>query len=71
MNKKIILMVLVVWLLVFVAVVAFAQNNQGVRWEYTSVNGTNLDKFNELGQQGWEIATVNGSSIYVFKRRLP
>jgi len=76
MNKKIIFLVLLVCLLAFVAVLAFAQNSTNVRWEYISVTVTDADQANWLGKEGWELtaATEKYGTIYqtlFFKRRLP
>ena len=74
MSKKLIFLVMLVLLLAFVAVWAFAQNSPSIRWEYTSFNGPfedrSIQRANELGKQGWELIT-NGGSFWIFKRRLP
>jgi len=76
MNKKIIFSVMLVGLLVFGAVMAYSQNNSTVRWEYKvilSVKSSLIEEeANKLGNQGWELVSVNGNgpSLY-FKRRLP
>jgi len=80
-NKKFIFSVMLVGLLVFVAVVAFSQNNptQPVRWEYFVLNVKYTlfeEEANKLGAQGWELVSVSGvgsmsSPYYHFKRRLP
>jgi hypothetical protein len=74
MNKKLIFLVLLVCLLAVVAVVAFGQNSPSVRWEYNFVAGGSLETANKLGQEGWELVTVTGTSSInnmLFKRRLP
>jgi hypothetical protein len=81
MNKKIIVSVMLVGLLVFVAVMAFSQNNSTstVRWEYTVLNVKYTlfeEEANKLGAQGWELVSVSGvgsttTPWYHFKRRLP
>jgi hypothetical protein len=79
MNKKLIFTVMLVCVLGFVAVLAFAQNNQNVRWEYFILNTRRssqelASRANELGQQGWELVTNNNDGDYwylMFKRRLP
>ena len=73
MNRKIIIGALVVCLLTVVAVFAFSQSSQNVRWEYTlgSTSTSGLyTPWNELGAQGWEAFAAQGNVIY-FKRRLP
>lgn len=50
------------------------------RWEYSclqagvlfgSISDSNMQKFQEMGRQGWELATVDGNgSYYCFKRPL-
>ena len=71
MNKKLIFFGILVCLLVFVAVLAFSQNNQNIRWEYTSLSISltrnedrtyrNLDtlntRANTLGREGWELVS--------------
>ena len=79
MNKKLIFLVMLVCLLAFVAVWAFAQNSPSVRWEYRVVTNQQLpfnnietytQRINALGADGWEfIGYENG--VNVFKRRLP
>jgi len=83
MNKRIIFLVMLVCLLAFVAVLAFAQNNPNVRWEYTSIviydNGRAantqaiLEGANRLGEKGWELVTTfeGNSRGLIFKRRVP
>ena len=77
MNKKLIFSVLLVCLLAFVAVMAFAQSSPSVRWEYTSFSGSLSDagtikKANELGAEGWELITRDaGGGHLIFKRRVP
>jgi hypothetical protein len=78
MNKKIVFMVMLVFLLVSAAVIAYSQSSQNVRWEYTSVFGyvsspATQKRVNDLGQQGWELVCNQGDSgdLLVFKRRLP
>jgi hypothetical protein len=44
-----------------------------VRWEYNSVSGENIGKFNELGAEGWELcASTSGTQTradsFIFKR---
>ena len=77
MKKKIIISVLVFCLLAFVAVMAFSQSNSNVRWEYNNVNmwdnfnsNWNVQRANELGQEGWELVAIQ-SHNWIFKRRLP
>ena len=74
MYKNRLIGLLMFCLLVFVAVVAFAQNSQNVRWEYYIVDGVHnfRNEANQLGAQGWELVTVNsnGGGIYIFKRIL-
>jgi hypothetical protein len=46
------------------------------QWEYDSVSGENLGKFNELGAQGWELCattspTPTQTSSFIFKRPKP
>jgi len=80
MNKKIIVGVLVVCLLVFVAVMAFAQNSSNNRWEYrvltldgqidhSEYRNEFIQKANALGQEGWELIESNCWS-FIFKRRI-
>jgi hypothetical protein len=82
MNKKLVFSVMLVCLFVFIAVLAFAQNSPSVRWEYTLfrnhddtgyVSDATIEKANQLGTQGWELATTAGynSIQLIFKRRLP
>ena len=75
MNKKLIFLVMLVCLLAFVAVWAFAQNDPGVRWEYTSLDYSSnvMERANKLGTEGWELVQITGSSYgkWIFKRRLP
>jgi hypothetical protein len=74
MNKKLIFVIMLVCLLTFVAVMAFSQTSQNVRWEYTGdiVGGltSRVQRANQLGAEGWELVTVNGTEM-IFKRRLP
>ena len=77
MNKKLIFSVMLVLLLVFVAIMAFAQNSPNVRWEYMTIRAdieSNSAAFNQranqLGQEGWELVLNEGYGV-VFKRRLP
>ena len=70
MNKKLIFsVVLTCVLLTIVAVSVFAQTNPNVRWEYTT-SGRNLERANELGQQGWELFTTCPERGWIYKRRL-
>ena len=74
MNKKIIVGVLVTCLLASVAVMAFGQNSQTVRWEYhIAPFNAGLATFNSLGAEGWEFvgtrSHIDGGNV--FKRRLP
>ena len=72
MNKKIIIVVMVICLLSLIAVFAFSQSSPNVRWEYTRVMfGSNFwDTANARGNEGWEMfATTNQEAL--FKRRLP
>jgi len=83
MKKRIIFLVMLVCLLAFAAVLAFAQNNPNVRWEYSSIiiyegnrsasNKDIIEQANRLGEKGWELVTTfEGSSRgLLFKRRLP
>ena len=78
MNKKLIFSVLVVCLLAFVAVFAFSQNTPRnvERWEYIAISGgfneaSVLARANQLGTEGWELASYGQNSTFVFKRRLP
>ena len=72
MNKKFILVVLVVSLLVVVIGVACAQNSSNVRWEYIRVPEPNVDRMNELGAERWEHTSgTTSNSTWFFKRRLP
>jgi hypothetical protein len=69
MNKKIIVGVLVVCLLAFVVVFAFAQTGTGIRWEYIYTG--DYYELNDLGKQGWELVLQDADGDYVLKRRLP
>lgn len=72
MNKKIIISAIVICLLVFVAVLAFTQNSQNVRWEYTiryigqhDISDPQKNNYvksiaNKLGEEGWELTSVLG-----------
>jgi hypothetical protein len=76
MSKKLIFSGLLICLLVFVAVFAFAQNSPNVRWEYKvmATSDASVQAFNSLGVDGWEIVTfgvVGKFNNFVFKRRLP
>jgi hypothetical protein len=80
MKKKLGFAVMLVGLLVFVTIFAFAQNSPNVRWEYTGFYGNYKDQYsesiqkaNQLGQQGWELVMESAVSdrFWVFKRRLP
>ena len=84
MNKKLISFVMLVCLLAFVAVWAFAQNSPNVRWEYRTVRIHVVNTadpaviINPLGLEGWQLVSVsagdaNSSSnhYFHFKRRLP
>jgi hypothetical protein len=80
MSKKLIFPALMVCLLVVVAVFAFTQNSTTVRWDYYvfPLPTTNANSFaeplNRFGQGGYELITVlqeNGTSFFIFKRRLP
>jgi O-antigen ligase len=78
MNKKFIFSVLLVCLLAFVTVFAFSQNSPRnvERWEYTVIEGgfdsdSVLSRANQLGAEGWELASYGQNSTFVFKRRLP
>ena len=82
MNKKIIFSVMLICLLAFVAVMAFSQSNQNVRWEYHFVTVNTVSAYeviaqaNALGEQGWELVSgsIKGGSnekFLSFKRRLP
>jgi hypothetical protein len=77
MNKKLIFSVLLVCLLAFVAVMAFSQTSQNVRWEYTYFDsraylnsGAINPELNRLGQEGWELVLGDNYGC-VLKRRLP
>jgi hypothetical protein len=39
------------------------------RWEYLLIRGTDAEKFNEAGAQGWELTTAN-QYVNTFKRPL-
>jgi hypothetical protein len=80
MNKKLIFAVMLVGLLAFVTVWAFAQNSPNVRWEYQFITVTSESEAKSqsdvLGREGWEL--VSGSikggmndKFLSFKRRLP
>jgi hypothetical protein len=82
MNKKLIFSVMLVCLLAFVAVMAFAQNSPNTRWEYRvlsvySVKGADdyedlVPAMNNLGKEGWECIGAPGDGTeFIFKRRLP
>ncbi|MDR1466486.1 MAG: hypothetical protein LBI40_02570 [Treponema sp.] len=83
MKKKLIFSIMLVCVLVFVAVVAYAQNSPNVRWEYTTFDSADLNQAgiktecNRLGLEGWEFVSAtrdsnrSAPSIMVFKRRLP
>jgi hypothetical protein len=83
MNKKLVFSVLLVCLLAGVAVLAFSQNSQTVRWEYTTLGVWDLGRsaiqteMNKLGQEGWEFVSAsafsgsNNPDLLIFKRRLP
>jgi len=74
MNKKIIIGILVICLLAFVAVIAFAQTSSNVRWEYRWSSG-NTNVLNELGAQGWKVVAIDtnlfqsNSNFALLKRR--
>jgi hypothetical protein len=79
MNRKLIFALIMVGLLVIVAVFAFGQSNQNVRWEYIGVRHSSsdsspvnafLERASELGKEGWEL-TGHGAGVWVFKRRMP
>ena len=82
MSKKLIFSIMLVCLLAFVTVWAFAQNSPNVRWEYTSVKRTTdrsstqadvnatIENINRLGQEGWELVLETNGYLYL-KRRLP
>ena len=43
------------------------------KWEYQSISGENVGRFNELGTDGWELCAAVGSSqtraeSFIFKR---
>jgi len=76
MNKKIIFSLMLVIILAFVAVVAFGQSSQNVRWEYAFITRSSQSAANELGAQGWELVAVDTAvstqnSLLIFKRKLP
>jgi hypothetical protein len=81
MNKKIIFSIMLVLLLAFVTVWAFAQNSPSIHWEYMLVNRRQMSQqqANKLGAEGWELVTygmVGGGDTpawdtFIFKRRLP
>jgi hypothetical protein len=79
MNKKLIFLLIMVGLLAIVAVFAFGQSSQNVRWEYTGVRHSSsdsspvnafLERASALGNEGWELVGW-GSGVWVFKRRMP
>jgi hypothetical protein len=48
----------------------------GVKWEYQSVSGENVGRFNALGSDGWELCAAVGRSqtsaeSFIFKRPKP
>lgn len=79
MNKRLIFAGVVVLLLAFLAVFAFAQTSPNVRWEYTYLSASStIDgmvlHFNELGREGWELVEIDSQNRSIggwFKRRLP
>ena len=80
MNKKTI-SVGVMALLIVASLVAYspttdsATSTNAVRWEYTMhyTGKTDLEAFNKLGAEGWELVGAGGSNVdrWIFKRRLP
>ena len=83
MNKRTVIGVLVICLIAFVAVIAFAQGSPNIRWEYTVIDSATLspagiqEQSNRLGQEGWQYISSTrcchrgAPAIMVFKRRLP
>jgi len=50
-----------------------ANKQTSQHWEYKSVSGENVDKFNELGAEGWELCASTSGSVtrtesFIFKR---
>ena len=79
MNKKIIIGALMILLLSFVTIMAFAQSNQNIRWEYRALAAapanTLIQRMNGLGAEGWELTEhlpqFGSDGTLIFRRRLP